>query len=250
MPKRYNIRWSDKDEKNLKRVIRNFNAKVDRLIKQNPEFIDYYPEKMSYKKIKKGVKVKQEDGITKTVGGIKTRQDLDRIVNSISRFSRRGAEKIITSKAGATKTQYAFKEASIKTGVINRLKSIEAKKLGIDVTKGNLGQLEAENLLPKRPVEDIPEDSFDKAMETLEKEIMSFYDEERKEHFLENYMLALERNLGEYAEEVQRIVLQVNLDVFVEQARSNPFVIIKFIYNKIDAEIIAETLIEEWNNFR
>lgn len=233
MPKRYNIRWSDKDEKNLKRVIKNFNAKVDRLIKKNPDFIDYYPEKVSYKKTKSSVK---------------TRADLNRFANSFTRFSKRGSEKVVTSKAGVTRTKYEFKEASIKTGVINRLKTLEAKKLGIDVRKGNVGQLEAENLLPKRPVEDIPEDSFDKAMETLEKEIMSFYDLERKESFLENYLLALERNLGEYADEVKEVVLQVNIHTFVNQARSNPFVIIKFIYNKIDAEIIAETLIEEWSN--
>ena len=68
----YNIRWRDSDEAELKRVVRNFNAKINRLSKKNPEIKNILPEKKNWKEIK--------DLVT-------TRNDLNKELHMLQRFS-------------------------------------------------------------------------------------------------------------------------------------------------------------------
>lgn len=68
----YNIRWRDSDEAELKRVVRNFNAKINRLSKKNPEIKNILPEKRNWKEIK--------DLVT-------TRNDLNKELHMLQRFS-------------------------------------------------------------------------------------------------------------------------------------------------------------------
>ena len=80
MSRKYNIRWSEADDKELKRVVKNFNAKLGRLAKKDPENKDALPERISAAQLKEM---------------IQTRQDLNRELNSLRRFSQKGAEEII-----------------------------------------------------------------------------------------------------------------------------------------------------------
>ncbi len=44
MPRQYNIRWREQDEKELRRVVRNFNDKLRRLVKKNPDNANILPQ--------------------------------------------------------------------------------------------------------------------------------------------------------------------------------------------------------------
>ena len=44
MHKYHKIRWRETDEQELKRVVRNFNAKIRRLEKKNPQIKEYLPK--------------------------------------------------------------------------------------------------------------------------------------------------------------------------------------------------------------
>ena len=89
MQKRYNIKWRDTDEKELAKMVRKFNAKRTRLLKQVPELEDFLPPKQSTKDIKNAVK---------------TRRDFNNAMNSLDRFMRKGAEKPIVTKEGVKTT--------------------------------------------------------------------------------------------------------------------------------------------------
>lgn len=80
MGRQYNIKWSEADEKELKRVVRNYNAKINRLAKKNPEFKSSLPEKLDSEYVKKLKNM------------IVTRQDFNREINSLKRFSNKGSE--------------------------------------------------------------------------------------------------------------------------------------------------------------
>lgn len=69
----HHIRWRDSDEKELKRVVRNFNAKINRLSKKNPDIKNILPEKKDWKEIKNLVT---------------TRQDLNKELHMLERFSK------------------------------------------------------------------------------------------------------------------------------------------------------------------
>lgn len=76
------IRWTKDDKKELQNAIRNFNSKISRLEKLDREL--YLPEKINYKEVSKD---------------IATRRELNRYINSLRRFSKRGAENTYTTLA-------------------------------------------------------------------------------------------------------------------------------------------------------
>lgn len=74
MPKQYNIRWKQSDSSELSKAVKNFNAKISRLEKKYPEIKNVLPEKVTVAQMKEL---------------ISTRQDLNRELNSLRRFSAR-----------------------------------------------------------------------------------------------------------------------------------------------------------------
>lgn len=92
MSKYHKIRWKQSDLDELKRVVRNYNAKVKRLEKKDPQIEKVLPQYYDSKSDSYSSRI--------TVGQLKelinTRRDLKREINSLKRFSKRGAEEIIT----------------------------------------------------------------------------------------------------------------------------------------------------------
>ena len=80
MPRYHRINWRESDTTDLERAVRNFNAKINRLLKKNPNNKNKLPEKVKVADIKKN---------------INTRQDLKRELNKLKRFSKRGAEEFV-----------------------------------------------------------------------------------------------------------------------------------------------------------
>ena len=80
------IRYDAKLNKNIQRVVRNFNQKVDRLEKINSKLGIYdLPDKISIKALKKSVS---------------SRRELYRELDNISLFSKKGMEKSISTASG------------------------------------------------------------------------------------------------------------------------------------------------------
>ena len=80
MSRKHNIRWRSADEAELKRVVKNFNAKLTRLAKKDPQNKNALPERVSAAQMK---------------NMIETRQDFNRELNALRRFSERGAEELV-----------------------------------------------------------------------------------------------------------------------------------------------------------
>lgn len=80
MPKYHKIKWKESDYKELDRAIKNFNAKVTRLAKANPQNKSALPEKVQKRELKEL---------------INTRNDLRREINALKRFSKKGAETLV-----------------------------------------------------------------------------------------------------------------------------------------------------------
>lgn len=144
MSKYHKIRWSEQDTKEIARVVKNFNAKVNRLAKQNPDLANVLPEKVSTKQLK---------------GLINTRQDLHRELNALKRFSKKGSEEIVIvpdTEYDLKITKWQKTEMNRRIGIINRrrktrleeLENIQMKSRGKDLgyTRGQLGMGKAEEI--------------------------------------------------------------------------------------------------------
>lgn len=114
MSKRSKIRWREADQKELARVVKNYNAKLSRVMKNNTDENVILPDRMSIREIK---------------AQVVTRDDLNRVLNSLKRFSEKGSEEIIESKYGAKITKYQKQELTIRNAVINRRRAQQKKEL-------------------------------------------------------------------------------------------------------------------------
>lgn len=142
MSKQYKIKWSEQDIEELNRVVKNYNAKITRLNKKDPENSRIIPEKVTTTELREL---------------IKTRQDLKRELNALKRFSKRGSEIIVDvpdTEYNVKITKWQLTEMNRRVGIINRkrksrLEEIQNTELqaggkSLGYTQGQLGMQPAE----------------------------------------------------------------------------------------------------------
>ena len=213
MSKYHKIRWSKQDQEEISRVVRNFNSKISRLAKQNPEIASILPEKVSSRELKEL---------------INTRQDLKRELNALKRFSKRGSEEIVdvpNSEYGLKITHWQRTEMNRRIGVINRkrkmrlneLQNIEMTSRGesLGYTRGQLGMGKAEEVALQ------PMTAFYRTMGNmdLKKRWKSILTQSQSDYFTkrdyqvrDNYVTGLKQNYNE--DEIKDIIDKIeNMDI-------------------------------------
>lgn len=160
------IRYDKKLDQEINRTIKNFNQKIARLEKQEKELL---PSKITKKELKSSVY---------------TRSELQRKLKELQRFSKRGAEDIITTRGGIRLTNYELNEikrenARVKRNItreINRLKVNKPKILGKTQTStfSEMGDTDYLNLVARRKalekdINKLSRDEFERFIKLIEK---------------------------------------------------------------------------------
>ena len=229
MPRYHRINWRDSDTKELKRVVTNYNAKITRLAKKNPQIENVLPEKVTVAQLKEI---------------INTRQDLKRELNSLKRFSKRGSEEIITvpdTDYNLKITKWQKTEMNRRVAVINRrrekrleqISNIEMKSRGEDLgyTRAQLGMGKATEVSLK------PMNAFTRRMnqsdlkwkwKNILKESQSDYFTQKDFRLRDNYLKALRENYKEndikdVIEEISKMDIRDFLHTFEEEGGTLEF---------------------------
>lgn len=111
------IRYDKKLQKEIYKAVNNFNAKVKRLEKQGRELT---PDKVSISDLKRTSE---------------SRAELRRKLNSLKRFSRRGAEDVISVGKGVPITRYEANEILIQYRTASRKLNTQLKKASTTAPK-------------------------------------------------------------------------------------------------------------------
>lgn len=123
MPRLPGISWNENQNDQLKKAVRNFNAKISRLEKKNPQMKNALPEKVSVRQMKEL---------------IDTRTDLQREVKALQRFTQRGAEELVNvpgNEYNLKITKWQKKEMGIRLSTINKKRNKRRKEIAdIDMT--------------------------------------------------------------------------------------------------------------------
>ena len=223
MSKYHKIRWTEQDTKEISRVVKNFNSKITRLAKKNPEIANILPEKVSSKQLKEI---------------INTRQDLHRELNSLKRFSKKGAEKIVTipdTEYDLKTTKWQKVEMNRRVGIINRrrkerlerLQEVEMTSRGksLGYTRGQLGMGKATEVALQ------PLTAFFRTMGNtdLKKRWQSILVQSQSDYFTKrdyqlrnNYVKALvksfnENNISDIIEAIENMDIKDFLNKFEEE---------------------------------
>lgn len=220
------IRWRSKDSQELRKAVDRFNKKISYWENKGKDIL---PERVYISDLK---------------ANINTRQDFNNIINSLARFSRRGAEDIKVNPYGVAVTNWELNEYNIKRAVRNRtfnqrkarLQKLEIELKGFEdpLTRSEMGREEAAVLRPMKnrfkTARSLTE--FKQSMKTAVKQSKSGYWLMRDDIYKENYLTALERELG-HIDGVKDIIDYVENLSGSELYRinlSNPDTDIDFIY--------------------
>lgn len=114
MPKFNKIRWREDDKKELARLAKNFNAKIEYQLKKNPELKDVLPKKVKVRDLKKD---------------IASRKDLNRTLEKLSSFSQRGMEKVVTNEKGERATLFEIEQTKKNVRRLNAQRRAEQKRI-------------------------------------------------------------------------------------------------------------------------
>ena len=106
------INWKRGDYISLGRAVSQFNKKINEL--QAEENKLYLPETINYKEAKEN---------------ITTRKELNRLINSLRRFQRQGAEDLYTTQAGEEITKWERRELGIQSRIAQTRLRAELKNL-------------------------------------------------------------------------------------------------------------------------
>ena len=161
MSKRYNIKWTESDNAELKKTVKNFNAKISRLERKYPKLKNVLPEKITVEQMKQL---------------IDTRQDFKREMNSLRRFTDRknvirqnvdgtftGVVDVPENKYNLKTTKWQKEEMTRRVSYINRVRkqkadqilNLEMKSRGerLGYTRGQIGMgtIDENALKPMNP---------------------------------------------------------------------------------------------------
>lgn len=113
------INWKKGDYITLGKAISNFNKKIRQI--QNEENKMFLPNELNYQEAKES---------------ILTRSEFNRLINSLKRFNREGAEEIYTTKAGEQITKWERGELTIQSRIATRRLNQELKQLNEPLESG------------------------------------------------------------------------------------------------------------------
>ena len=230
MSRQYNIKWRNKDKTRLSNTVRQFNAKITRALKKNPELAPYLPERLTVQ----GLRDK-----------IQTRQDFNREIKSARRFLKPGAETPVTSATGIRTTRWEKREVGIKVGVINRRRNWELKEMNPTTEKGTMGTIRENNLQPKKyDIDKIKASDWDMFVYGVEKQIMSGYTAQKNELYKQNFIKAVETVFSSKGTEIVEMAQSIPADILVELYYNDPVLQVEFIYNPLEMQIKIDNIVE------
>lgn len=221
-------------QRELNNAVRNYNRRLDRIKKANPELIPYLPEKAFVSDLRKDI------------SNIK---DLRREINKLNRMTKETATDIKTSEYGEKASQYDINEATIRNAVLNRKKREQLNKINeipassrgqpLGMTRGEMGSSEVTQYRPtKFNFNKMKPGEFDKFVRKVNKMSNPTYFDKRDEALRENYITAIKENFGESSDTEDLIDYIKDMDIkdFKEKFYGDQEATIEFLYDPISAE--------------
>ena len=112
LPKQSKIRWQRGDYITLGKAVSQFNKKINEL--QKDESKDYLPDTLEYKEVKEN---------------ITSRKELNRVINSLRRFKKEGAEELYTLESGQQITKWEKHELILQRNIAEKRLKEELQQL-------------------------------------------------------------------------------------------------------------------------
>ena len=236
------INWRKGGYNELKRVVKNYNARVDYARAKNPGAA-YLPGKVSAAELK---------------AGIQTRSDLKKTMARLERFTDKTAEPVEIAP-GVQSTRWERQNLSINLRIINRAKTMEKKRTAdIEIfadgvttgtTRGEMGTPRMEELKPKNFDPDLVKSLSDwiDYKNRIAKQAETWHQMETLERYKANYLKMVEQVFGGDATDIIERLTKVPARKIVDMYYSNPDAGFDFLYDPTDYDDKLSLLDDIWS---
>lgn len=243
MSKKSNIRWRESDTAQLKRAVKNFNAKISYQLKKHPERAEYLPQKLKYKDVK---------------ANISTRSELNRQLHSLQRFQKRGAEKPVHGLRGVKTTEWEWKEYKTKERIDNARKTRELKKVqdeevkiggkGTGNKRAEMGTVKENSLKPShKSIDNMSQKEWELARKNIDNRLNENYRNSKLEQMRENYIKGLTENgFLDFDDSIEFYIRNVDLDTFFTITQTDETGSFYFYKDPIAWETRREQIFKTW----
>lgn len=184
MAKQSKINWRKGDYISLGKAVSSFNKKINELNAEERKL--YLPENIEYSEIKQN---------------ITTRKELNRVINSLRRFQKQGAEDLYKTESGEEISKWERRELGIQSRIAqNRLKR-ELKELNKPLESGfsrvQMGSIRAREIKAQlknlKNIESKKGYEFNRLRERIRKSGTSDYTMKKAIIYRENYINELKK---------------------------------------------------------
>lgn len=173
------IIWKKQDYMQLGRAVANFNRKRNKILNEENKL--YLPAEISYQDLK---------------ANILTRAELNRQMNSLKRFMKKGAESLYTTKSGEILTKWEKQELDIEKRIATKRLKKELAPYNIKdesgFTRAEMGSTQARNLVAQirnlRKIETAKGSEFSRLKSRLHNIGRADYSTKRGITYRENYI--------------------------------------------------------------
>lgn len=125
LPKQSKIKWQRGDYITLGKAISQFNKKINEL--QKEENREYLPNTLEYKEVKEN---------------ITSRKELNRVLSSLRRFKKEGAEDLYTLESGQEITKWEMNEIKLQRNIAERRLKAELQQLNEPTYSGKFSRVQ------------------------------------------------------------------------------------------------------------
>lgn len=213
------IKYRQIDEEKLRKAIREYNRKIRKINKTDPESALYQPKILNLNHERK--KIKQAD-----------RSYFNNFINSLNRYLKPGAEQLTTNKQGVIMTKWEVKEVRYKLQAVNRYN----KKLAIAKEKNAEGRMGTVYDNEFKPFKNLSENimnrkTFVEYLESLEQTLYNRNPQIAIQRYYDNYLKAIKTNFGtnnEFYRGVKSLTPKEVYEATINYARAEN----KFLYDE------------------
>ena len=220
-------------------MVRNFNNKLSKLVKKNPENKNILPQFYN----EDSGEFESRITIEGLKEAIQTRQDYNRQINMLKRFSRKGAEEIIEAPGnqyGSRTTKWQKEETSRLVGIVNRKRKERLNRLSaVEMANAEgelgytLGDMFGMGLASKNKLSPSRGFTPSQSQTDIKYKLRALIEESRTKHYKdkdeilkENYIKALSENYN--SNDIKPIIASIkkmDIDLFLVkfEARGDKF---------------------------
>jgi len=237
MPKRPNIVWTERRFKTLEKTIAHFNHTIDVRIRDDPSLIKYLPEKKTLQDVAKN---------------IDTESDYKRSIRQMESFDRWTATKKVEGEAGVKTTKWQYDIYKREYQASEKSKAEKRAAADFSTEKGNMGQEAKQNLKPSPfNFDKMKQKEWLRKLRVLDNKMSGNYDAKKAADYKENYIKAIEGQLGESggeANSLQALIQGLSAEFIAKHYSDNATMAIDFPYNadEVGADDVEADAIKAW----